>query len=57
LRVRLLRKNEVGSDEAIVLVKEIVAGLRANGLKPELVSGGGTGSYYFESESELQCGS
>jgi 3-hydroxy-D-aspartate aldolase len=48
-------------DEAIVLVKEIVAGLQAHGLNPELVSGGGTGSYAFESESgiynELQCGS
>ena len=32
-------------DEAIVLVKAVVAALRAIGLKPELVSGGGTGSY------------
>ena len=34
---------------------------KAEGLEPELVSGGGTGSYYFESNSgvynELQCGS
>lgn len=48
-------------DDAIVLVKAIVEALRAIGLKPELVSGGGTGSYYFESSSgvynELQCGS
>lgn len=48
-------------DSAIVLVKSIVEGLHAAGLKPELVSGGGTGSYYFESNSgvynELQCGS
>lgn len=48
-------------DIAIARVKEIVAGLGAHGLKPELVSGGGTGSYYFESNSgiynELQCGS
>ncbi|HEX3895363.1 MAG TPA: DSD1 family PLP-dependent enzyme [Rudaea sp.] len=48
-------------DDAIVLVKEIVGGLRAAGLKPALVTGGGTGSYYFESNSgvynELQCGS
>ncbi|SDE78484.1 D-3-hydroxyaspartate aldolase [Salipiger thiooxidans] len=46
---------------AIAQVKEAVAGLEAVGLKPELVSGGGTGSYYFESNSgvynELQCGS
>jgi 3-hydroxy-D-aspartate aldolase len=48
-------------DEAIVLVRAAVAALQAVGLKPELVSGGGTGSYYFESDSgvynELQCGS
>ncbi|NDV98770.1 3-hydroxy-D-aspartate aldolase BhcC [Salipiger sp. PrR002] len=46
---------------AIAQVKEAVAALEAAGLKPELVSGGGTGSYYFESNSgvynELQCGS
>lgn len=48
-------------DLAIAQVKDAVAGLKAVGLKPQLVSGGGTGSYYFESESdvynELQCGS
>ena len=48
-------------DIAIAMVKDAVAGLEAVGLKPELVSGGGTGSYYFESASgvynELQCGS
>ncbi|NHF71989.1 3-hydroxy-D-aspartate aldolase BhcC [Paracoccus xiamenensis] len=48
-------------DIAIAMVKDAVAGLEAVGLKPELVSGGGTGSYYFESNSgvfnELQCGS
>ncbi|HEX4267092.1 MAG TPA: DSD1 family PLP-dependent enzyme [Steroidobacteraceae bacterium] len=48
-------------DEAIVLVRAAVAALQAVGLNPELVSGGGTGSYYFESDSgvynELQCGS
>jgi len=48
-------------DGAIALVQSIVEGLHAAGLKPELVSGGGTGSYYFESNSgvynELQCGS
>ncbi|MDJ1009324.1 MAG: DSD1 family PLP-dependent enzyme [Paracoccaceae bacterium] len=46
---------------AIDMVKSAVAALDAAGLKPELVSGGGTGSYYFESNSgvfnELQCGS
>ncbi len=48
-------------DGAIAMVKSAVAGLEAVGLKPELVSGGGTGSYYFEAASgvynELQCGS
>ncbi|MGA0541850.1 3-hydroxy-D-aspartate aldolase BhcC [Neotabrizicola sp. VNH66] len=48
-------------DAAIAMVKDAVSGLEAVGLKPELVSGGGTGSYYFESNSgvynELQCGS
>ncbi|MDH5453647.1 MAG: DSD1 family PLP-dependent enzyme [Paracoccaceae bacterium] len=48
-------------DTAIDMVKDAVQGLKANGLEPELVSGGGTGSYYFESNSgvfnELQCGS
>jgi 3-hydroxy-D-aspartate aldolase len=48
-------------DAAIAQVKACVAALEAAGLKPELVSGGGTGSYYFESNSgvynELQCGS
>jgi 3-hydroxy-D-aspartate aldolase len=48
-------------DHAIALVKTMVEALQAAGLAPGLVSGGGTGSYYFESESgvynELQCGS
>ncbi|HQY43151.1 MAG TPA: DSD1 family PLP-dependent enzyme [Paracoccaceae bacterium] len=48
-------------DAAIVMVKDAVAALKAVGLAPELVSGGGTGSYYFEAASgvynELQCGS
>lgn len=48
-------------DIAIGMVRDAVAGLKAAGLPPELVSGGGTGSYYFESDSgvynELQCGS
>jgi 3-hydroxy-D-aspartate aldolase len=46
---------------AVAMVKAAVDALEAVGLKPELVSGGGTGSYYFESNSgvynELQCGS
>ena len=48
-------------DAAIAQVKEAVEALKKEGLEPELVSGGGTGSYYFESCSdvynELQCGS
>jgi 3-hydroxy-D-aspartate aldolase len=48
-------------DGAIAQVKEAVDALKAEGLSPELVSGGGTGSYYFEANSgvynELQCGS
>lgn len=48
-------------DAAIAMVAEAVAALKAEGIACELVSGGGTGSYYFESASgvynELQCGS
>ncbi|MCE4224063.1 DSD1 family PLP-dependent enzyme [Methylobacterium sp. C25] len=48
-------------DAAIAQVRDAVDALTAIDLKPELVSGGGTGSYYFESNSgvfnELQCGS
>ena len=48
-------------DVAIAMVRDAVKGLKLANLEPELVSGGGTGSYYFESNSgvfnELQCGS
>ena len=48
-------------DVAIGQVKDAVEKLEAEGISCELVSGGGTGSYYFESNSgvynELQCGS
>lgn len=48
-------------DVAIAMVKDAVIGLKAEGIDCELVSGGGTGSYYFEANSgvynELQCGS
>ncbi|MBV7396967.1 3-hydroxy-D-aspartate aldolase BhcC [Mameliella sediminis] len=48
-------------DVAIAMVRDAVEGLKAEGIDCELVSGGGTGSYYFESTSgvynELQCGS
>lgn len=46
---------------AIDQVQHAVDALTEIGLKPEFISGGGTGSYYFESNSglynELQCGS
>lgn len=46
---------------AIDMVKDAIEGLKANGLECDIVGGGGTGSYYFESNSgafnELQCGS
>ncbi|MBE1284066.1 MAG: DSD1 family PLP-dependent enzyme [Rhodobacteraceae bacterium] len=48
-------------DQAIAQVSEAVDALKRVDLEPDLVSGGGTGSYYFESNSgiynELQCGS
>ncbi len=48
-------------DLAVAQVKDAVAGLKAVGLECDIVGGGGTGSYYFESASgvynELQCGS
>ncbi|MCE8511046.1 DSD1 family PLP-dependent enzyme, partial [Ruegeria pomeroyi] len=48
-------------DAAIAQVRDAVDALKAEGIETDLVSGGGTGSYYFESNSglynELQCGS
>ena len=48
-------------DVAVAMVKEAVDALEAEGLACDIVGGGGTGSYYFESASgvynELQCGS
>ncbi|WP_171235772.1 3-hydroxy-D-aspartate aldolase BhcC [Ruegeria sp. HKCCA6837] len=48
-------------DIAVAQVKDAVDGLKAQGLDCDIVGGGGTGSYYFESTSgvynELQCGS
>ncbi len=48
-------------DVAIAMVKDAVDTLKSEGINCELVSGGGTGSYYFEANSgvynELQCGS
>ena len=46
---------------AIGMVEDALAGLKAVGLECDIIGGGGTGSYYFESNSgafnELQCGS
>jgi 3-hydroxy-D-aspartate aldolase len=48
-------------DVAVAMVKDAVDALKAEGLDCDIVGGGGTGSYYFESTSgvynELQCGS
>jgi 3-hydroxy-D-aspartate aldolase len=48
-------------DLAVAQVKDAVDTLKAEGLDCDIVGGGGTGSYYFESTSgvynELQCGS
>ena len=48
-------------DIAVAQVAGAVQGLKGAGLECDIVGGGGTGSYYFESNSgvynELQCGS
>ncbi len=48
-------------DVAVAMVRDAVEALKAEGLECDIVGGGGTGSYYFESTSgvynELQCGS
>jgi len=48
-------------DIAVAQVAQAVEALKAVGLECDIVGGGGTGSYYFESNSgvynELQCGS
>lgn len=53
------RKSKI--DIAIAMVSDALTGLNAAGLDCDIVGGGGTGSYYFESNSgvynELQCGS
>ena len=46
---------------AIAMVADAIEALKSVGLECDIVGGGGTGSYYFEGESdvynELQCGS
>ena len=53
------RKEKIGI--AVAMVKDAVDTLRTKRLECDIVGGGGTGSYYFESTSgvynELQCGS
>ncbi len=53
------RKSKI--DLAVAQVKDAVDTLKAEGIACDIVGGGGTGSYYFESTSgvynELQCGS
>lgn len=53
------RKAKIGL--AVAQVKDAVDALAAEGIACDIVGGGGTGSYYFESTSgvynELQCGS
>ncbi|MCC0077708.1 MAG: DSD1 family PLP-dependent enzyme [Rhodobacter sp.] len=48
-------------DIAVGMVRDAVDALKAEGIDCDIVGGGGTGSYYFESTSgvynELQCGS
>ena len=48
-------------DAAVAMVKDAVDTLKTYGIACDIVGGGGTGSYYFESNSgvynELQCGS
>lgn len=53
--------REAKLDVAVAMVRDAVDGLKAVRLDCDIVGGGGTGSYYFESTSgvynELQCGS
>ena len=57
----LYAERKAKLDTAIAQVADAVQGLKSNGLDCDIVGGGGTGSYYFESASnvynELQCGS
>ena len=54
-------EREGKTQVAIDMVKDAVETLKSEGLECDIVGGGGTGSYYFESASgvfnELQCGS
>jgi len=54
-------ERQAKTQVAIDMVKEAIDALKEEGLECDIVGGGGTGSYYFESASgvfnELQCGS
>ena len=55
------KERKAKTQIAIDMVRDAVDTLKAEGLTCDIVGGGGTGSYYFESASkvfnELQCGS
>lgn len=57
----LYADREAKIDIAVEMVASAVSALKSQGLECDIVGGGGTGSYYFESASgvynELQCGS
>ncbi len=47
-------EREAAMEATIALVKDTVADLESVGLAPGLVSGGGTGSYYFEGDYKVR---
>lgn len=57
----LFAERRAKCDVAIGMVREAVAALEAAGLRCDCITGGGTGSFWFEAGSgvytELQCGS
>ncbi|MEL6734622.1 MAG: 3-hydroxy-D-aspartate aldolase BhcC [Pseudomonadota bacterium] len=59
--LRLHDERRAAFERVVAMVRETVAAIEAVGLRCETVTGGGTGSYQFESQSgvytEIQCGS
>ncbi len=59
--IELYQERKVNIDRAVAIVRTVVEALRREGLRCDIVGGGGTGSYRFEAASgvynELQCGS
>ena len=55
------QERKAENEIAVAIVAKAIEALNSVGLDCDIVGGGGTGSYYFESESgvynELQCGS